>query len=176
MPNHCSNDMFVIGPKEQVDAFVKFVKGVDKFNKDETTPLDFNSILPYPERFNVLDMAALEHEQKYGWQSRPADGFNNGGYEWCIANWGTKWNAYDVELDYNQEDYEDGEISTAKYKFDTAWSPPNPVFTKWVEKFPELKFQLMSYESGNAFFQIMIGVDGQITVNNSFDYYGPRGG
>ena len=36
-------------------------------------------------------------------------------HEWCCANWGTKWNAYDTELD--------DDILT----FDTAWSCPIPV-------------------------------------------------
>lgn len=42
-------------------------------------------------------------------------------YSWSIANWGTKWNAYDVEiLEHTQEQL--------VFRFDTAWSPPMPIF------------------------------------------------
>jgi len=48
-------------------------------------------------------------------------------YSWSIANWGTKWNAYDTTL--NSEN----EIS-----FDTAWSTPFPVMEQLAKKYPEL--------------------------------------
>lgn len=40
-------------------------------------------------------------------------------YEWSITNWGTKWNAYEVQR-----------ISDTIIKFETAWSMP----AKWLEK------------------------------------------
>lgn len=46
-------------------------------------------------------------------------------YEWCIANWGTKWNAYTVKE-------EDVDIIT----FETAWSSPDPVIRKLSEMYP----------------------------------------
>ena len=37
-------------------------------------------------------------------------------YDWNIANWGTKWNSYNVNL-----------VSPTHLEFDTAWSAPHPV-------------------------------------------------
>lgn len=46
-------------------------------------------------------------------------------YEWCNANWGTKWNAYTVKR-----------ISDTVITFQTAWSMPAKWLEKLVEKFP----------------------------------------
>lgn len=48
-------------------------------------------------------------------------------YEWCCANWGTKWNAYYVVDGVN------------KLTFDTAWSAPEPVIDKLAELFPAVQ-------------------------------------
>lgn len=38
-------------------------------------------------------------------------------YEWRIANWGTKWNAFDTEI-----------LSNDEVKFQTAWNCPEEIF------------------------------------------------
>lgn len=45
-------------------------------------------------------------------------------YEWSPVNWGTKWNAYSVN------------VSTDMVEFNTAWSCPNPVVRKLAEVVP----------------------------------------
>lgn len=42
-------------------------------------------------------------------------------YNWSIINWGTKWNAYDVNYFPHNE-------NAFVVTFDTAWSPPDAVF------------------------------------------------
>lgn len=49
-------------------------------------------------------------------------------YDWCIANWGTKWNAYD----FYRYDFD--------FEFNTAWSAPHPVIEKLAKKFPKCRF------------------------------------
>ena len=44
-------------------------------------------------------------------------------YDWCISNWGTKWNAYGYSED--TIDYHDGDT----LYFQTAWSAPHPVIS-----------------------------------------------
>lgn len=46
-------------------------------------------------------------------------------YDWCVANWGTKWNAYGCVVEEDQ------------VTFQTAWSNPEPVITKLAEMYPE---------------------------------------
>jgi hypothetical protein len=65
-------------------------------------------------------------------------------HEWACANWGTKWNAYD---------YEERERSEGRFvfKFETAWSFPEPVFRKLAEMYPGLTFDVLSYDEGGWF-------------------------
>lgn len=44
-------------------------------------------------------------------------------YDWCCANWGTKWGAYDTYIDKN----------TNIMEFNTAWSCPLPILDKLAE-------------------------------------------
>lgn len=52
-------------------------------------------------------------------------------YEWCNANWGTKWNA--SETYWNSDN-----IVT----FETAWSCPFPIFERLSEMFPDVQFEV----------------------------------
>lgn len=53
-------------------------------------------------------------------------------YEWCNKNWGTKWNACEVEVTrINSE--------SCCIIFETAWGAPFPVIEKLVSDFPNLE-------------------------------------
>lgn len=65
-------------------------------------------------------------------------------YTWSVENWGTKWGAYD----YVEKEREPGRFSFA---FDTAWSFPEPIFRKLEEMYPELVFDIASYDEGSNF-------------------------
>lgn len=90
MPNWCECDLMVEGPAETIAEFLKAVRG-------ENGAVDFDRIIPYPEKYKEMDRFAA------AWDTLPAeekarterlrDGYNSGGYEWCVENWGTKWSA-----------------------------------------------------------------------------------
>ena len=50
----------------------------------------------------------------------------SGWYEWRLDNWGTKWDVYNVHMTRMDD-------NTLVMSFDTAWSPPIPVFDKMVD-------------------------------------------
>ena len=58
-----------------------------------------------------------------------------------MNNWGTKWDACDVGVEY-----EDDEILALTFK--TAWSPPEGVIEKLKEKYPDLSFSCFYDEPG----------------------------
>lgn len=141
MPNHCHNDLWIDGPTEDVDALLAYI-GADK---PEPT-FDFNAIIPYPEHFRALDdeMRALGYKafrDKHGPDAK--DGFNSGGYEWCCANWGTKWGAYEVA----RRDYH---AVGACVTFQTAWSPAPKVIAALHRLFPKTNLHLEYFECGMA--------------------------
>lgn len=171
MPNHCENDLYIIGPwygfedadkaREQADiqAVLEFIGMM----RPEPT-FDFNTLIPYAEPWAAMDKdshemfspchaikdpvkraAALEGARAaYAakWHT-DKDGYNSGGYKWCCDNWDTKWNAYDVV----RRDYDGDTIVT----FQTAWSPPLKVIAALAAKFPHMTFRLEYFERGMEF-------------------------
>lgn len=90
-----------------------------KNNKD-----NFNGLIDfdYKKHFNSLAELGkqyIENIKKYGYPQW---------YDWCVENWGTKWNVEDdVDVSYNK--------NTDEYDitFDTAWSVPSGIVEKYSE-------------------------------------------
>ena len=168
IPNWCENELVVKG---EVKELVRF----SNFAKTQKSKIDENKFIPYPEHFKELDDVHREWlkkadryadaitKTKRGWYcgdlltetqrksftdlhgEQPKDGYNQGGYEWCCNNWGTKWGLCNAEGFINKEK------KRIFYNFDTAWSPPEPLVRKMAEMFPELEFTLKFWESGMGF-------------------------
>lgn len=178
MPNWCECDLEVEGPADRVAAFLEFAKGTED---REITPFDFNRFIPYPDEYRRMDAEYAAWAAHKPWAERtpeeranpPKDGFNSGGYEWCIENWGTKWNACRVALGERGE--WDGEVTQAVH-FETAWSPPEPVVRKAAELFPDLTFTLRYFECGAGFNGMLRLEGGEVTFDESGPYFGNRGG
>jgi hypothetical protein len=62
-------------------------------------------------------------------------------YTWSIEHWGTKWGAYD----YEQREALPGSF---RFKFEAAWSFPEPIFRKLAEMYPTLVFRIASFDEG----------------------------
>jgi hypothetical protein len=172
MPNWCSNDLYITGPIRHRNRFALHVAGnlpkqpispiwedtealttfkvlevqgigkelVTEVKEYEMDPLSFNTLIPYPNTFKLMDEIAEAEREKGNYKVK--DGYNQGGYDWCCRNWGTKWDACEVKVRTTK--------SSLVYKFDTAWSPPIPVIDKMHEMFPMLQFKLKYFECGVA--------------------------
>ena len=89
MPNECMNTLGIMGKKEDVEAFVKFVT-----TENNEIKL-FNSLIPMRKELNDAQSPVntankgkdTELVSKYG-----ADNW----YDWCNNNWGTKWGDYEL--------------------------------------------------------------------------------
>jgi len=180
MPNWCENSLYIRGPHEDLKRFVEFARSPEGV-------FDFNRFIPYPERFERLDrLAELWEAWKAGrvkldelseeeiaflvkCRERPLDGYNQGGYDWCVENWGTKWNACEAYLYFHGE-------NEVVYNFDTAWSPPLPVIRKASELFPSLEFRLEFFEAGMGFCGKYVCKGGKVLEEEWSEYHGDRGG
>jgi hypothetical protein len=122
--------------------------------KDILAPsvLDFNSLFPYPEKFRQMDTDhALLSQEEYAKKYPDAnhnilgtktdfyhDGYNSGGYQWCVDHWGTKWNASaSVYVPMHKAVY-----------FDTAWSPVFQIVSEIHKRFPDVMMEYEYYEKG----------------------------
>jgi hypothetical protein len=137
--NSCDNDLTVEGPAEVLAEFLRFAAGESEF--------DFNRIIPYPEEFRRQDEAVEAWDREHAgcdWRARPKNGYNSGGYEWCVANWGTRSLAWRAEVEpvigY------DGKLVQLGFSFETDWDPPLPVVKKAAELYPALCFELRYYQ------------------------------
>jgi hypothetical protein len=135
MPNWCENDLSIATktPKQ----FIKLVQGIT--NNSEQL-FDFNRVIPVPQE--LLDSSApnttnkQEMLNKYGYSDW---------YDFCCAEWGTKWNACDVELHLHSP-------TSLSISFNTAWSPPTPVIEAIAKKYPFAEMTLSYHEEGMGFY------------------------
>ncbi len=63
-------------------------------------------------------------------------------YSWRLANWGTKWDAYDIQILTEQGD-QDLEVA-----FNTAWSPPEGIVAALRIQYPDLSLSWFYDEPG----------------------------
>ena len=115
MPNWCHNCMKITGAAEELVRFKQVC-----FHEGE---FDFAAIIPIPPEAEVAEEAA--------------DAVGELFYA-AVPYWGTKWNACDFRSIKDDPD-------CLEFNFDTAWSPPVPVFEKIGEMFPHLEFKLSGY-------------------------------
>ncbi len=160
MPNHITNMLTINGTDEQVKEVLEFMKSDPKLPEDEQREFDFNKLLPRPEELDITAGSSSYSPTSYfGTPDEfvtPADAkmemmnqeipdsrrnylqsclnFAKYGcstwYDWNCTFWGTKWNAYDIE------------ITAPIVKFDTAWSCPVPIFEALAKKFPTIPFEV----------------------------------
>lgn len=134
MPNWCENVLTLRA--ENRERLLEVLAEIGH----EKSPLDFSRVIPEPDTETYRD-------------SQVGPGAFPEWYEWRIGNWGTKWNAGDVEMDENE--------AQAVFTFNTAWSPPVPIVEKLAEKFPDLIVALAFDEPGMDFggYTVMRGED-----------------
>jgi hypothetical protein len=113
MPNHCYNSLTI-----RSDNYGLLTQLRDAALADEPKLLEV--LRPFTEETN------------YEWD-----------YDWCVQNWSTKWDIFDVNSCY----LTDGELTLT---FDTAWCPPNAALDYGAERLG-FEFELEYYEPGVMF-------------------------
>ena len=91
-------------------------------------------------------------------KSVPQPEDNSDWYNWNCENWGTKWNAIDVELNNFQHDVPKSEFTISSdtteitYYFSTAWGPALAWLDTVAKKYPQISFSNEYSESGMDFY------------------------
>lgn len=164
MPNYVTNKVSINSDKETINKIKKdyFER---KNDKGETLPFSFQFIKQRPESLDIeegsktnlgieyvngteeekksviqrvkafemkldevikLGEQAVENKKKYG---------HHTWYGWCKANWGTKWDAINVQL-------LDVTETKIEFTFETAWSEPRPIYEEIVKKYPNIELEI----------------------------------
>jgi len=162
MPNHCENDLYIFGPNREA------IRDQLRSTEGEPTPLTFRKIVPRPEILDhTISGSQTEESLKIQKQAIAETGYISW-YEWSLAKWGTKWDAYRVTLSESQK--------RLKYKFETAWSPPEPVILALSKMFPKNKIKLCFFERGMAYQGRRVYLAGELIETWDGEYHGNRGG
>jgi hypothetical protein len=162
------NTLLIEGKEKDVKEFKKFMDGKDDegkknvFSFENVTSSKRMRTLAY-KKYEALSPKEKKHWKQFK-EKFPADlfWFNTGGYEWCVKNWGTKWNSCHADISID-------EPKKLCYNFSTAWSPCNPVIEKLIFKFRNLKFKYEFEEWGDAIAGVLEGNKGHITRDDSYD-------
>jgi hypothetical protein len=183
MPNWVFNSLTIQGPKDQVN----FIK--DKLNTPftqehenwdmETQTMEFKSYTYDNPVFSFWNISRPVDLETYRLQSDPKEDkkvlfSGNNWYDWNVRNWGTKW---DVAVS-NDEKYPDtellehmdnGEDQWVVYKFNTAWSPPEPAMLSLSALVPNCVVTL-EYEEEQGWGGESEFVNGKQTQNSFYGW------
>lgn len=94
-------------------------------------------------------------------------GFTNW-YDWSIANWGTKWNCYDVG-EWSVNEGGNGAGGATIY-YETAWSPATVLWIKVSMQYPTLEFFHEFADEGGGFLGDETIVNGAVIDENEYDW------
>lgn len=148
IPNWVYSTLSLEGSKDDIKRFR------EKFEEDGK--LEANNVIPYPRELEILDKKGngeklTDYEEREltligleGKYDTNKDGYNQGGYNWCVDKWGTKWGFCDCSVSEESEGY-------LVYEFSTAWSPINLVISEMSKQFPKITFDYHCDEESGMF-------------------------
>lgn len=116
MPNHCANSAKFTATTPEAAAMLDKIRASIKADKPEI----FQTIHPCPQ--DLIDTTEGYPKDQREAENIKKHGFANW-YEFQTQEWGTKWDAYDVDTLHDEGD-------TLTLNFDTAWSPPLELYRK----------------------------------------------
>lgn len=114
--------------------------------------MDFDRIIPMPDDVRAtlntnLTMDDMDDTKGRNW------------YVWCRENWGTKWNAYEFEVQCESD-------SSIQMVFQSAWNCPLPVIEEMARLFPNLVFMLDTIDEGWDFWGNQTYSNGELIHDN----------
>lgn len=107
-----------------------------------------NSVVINGPRLVIDEIKAILDSEDGGilnWMRPLPESEKDNWYDWCVNNWGTKW---DVNETFVGDDTEEDSI---QFSFDTAWAPPVAAFRHWAEQDGRVTYRLTYMEPGMGF-------------------------
>lgn len=171
MPNWVSNTISVTAEsKTEMDAFLDKAKGIEsKIRSEGNEDFHFGAFVHPTDEDLPYYTGEIEEEKPEGWDDlSSAEQLTHnlkfsgrGWYDWNITNWGTKWDACSSYISKTDD-------LTASISFETAWSPPEPIFRAIVEQFPNLSFDIY-YEEEQGWGGELLGSNGELSLVKEWD-------
>lgn len=140
MPNWCTNDVIL---RHKDPAMIQ--RAVKAYQEGRL----LDEFIPCPQTLRDTVAGFLGEDQRTEHEAQQARNIAEHGYkdwyDWCVANWGTKW-----DIGGNSEFADQPDPNTLELKFDSAWSPPIEAYRALEEE----GFEVEAYynEPGIGFF------------------------
>ena len=155
MPNHCHNRVTFYPSGNNTASSLDQIETIKDIFTGESV---FTQIIPEPDWANTPLMSSdvkgivydrgkvgelpVKSEQPFiTYRFASTDKSDDRWYDWRLANWDTKWDAYDVVV--TDDDPEQFEV-----EFNTAWSPPEAICHKIREDYPDVSVSWFYDEPG----------------------------
>jgi hypothetical protein len=120
---------------------------IKQMQDNKLSPAEINAMHHSREQF--LDWFAKHKPEVIELGKKVVTNIANHGYptwyEWRIATWGTKWDAYSHKPGDNNAD------TVYSCYFETAWSPAFPILKAMSHAFPDLSFRMAYADEGGGF-------------------------
>ena len=159
MPNWCSNEVIIEGDPETLDL----IQSVSAYGD---LPFSMEAFKPTPplllERSGISKDGNAIGEAILGNTDYQYDNW----YEWRIANWGTKWDIGELQIDRTRRGI--------YLNYETAWAPNVNFWTYFSTLYPTLKITHHFVEEGMCFIGQVLYKDGdadEISRNISDEDY-----
>jgi len=163
VPNHCHNRVTFYS--DDTTAILKlhkvFSRALKNDDNTETTKTVFGEFIPEPDwtkvplnentvkeyswdnpRGEVGELPVMSEDPFKGLHFPSTGKQDDRWYNWRCQNWGTKWDAYSMEID--EVDMPNG----FEVNFETAWSPPEEVCYAIKEQYDDLSMSWFYDEPG----------------------------
>ena len=156
MPNHCHNRVTIYGSGNDTDETRAQIAKLKQIFEDEScfgqiipepdwanTPLDENTAgnWLHSKRGDVGELPVLEEDPWTTYRFQSTGLSDDRWYDWRLAHWDTKWDAYDVTVT-------DDDPDQLEVEFSTAWSPPEAICRELREQYPDLAVSWFYDEPG----------------------------
>jgi hypothetical protein len=141
MPNWCNNSITIKGSTETIKTLW------EEANQEGSGLL--NAMVPMPKELEGT--------------TAPSDGPN--WYDWCVTNWGTKWDVDTEGLEFT--DNGDGTSEITGW-FESAWSPPIDAYSAFCDDMDGVYLEAYYEEGGICF----VGYWDSEGTDDEYDYSG----
>lgn len=159
MPNWCTNAVLIKGEPDEVGRLLEHIENV-------SNPFSLTKIIVMPQQ--LLDQSspvrdeetAKDNIEKYG---------SKDWYDWANKNWGTKWDTSSAHIVYDHSTPMLPGDRTVRIEFETAWSPPIPVYEALANLFPNTNIFAAYDESGVGFSGWVMYKGGELVQKKEYD-------
>lgn len=142
MPNWCYNNLTVSIHNESGKKLVQAFRDNHTNDKGEAYASPFTDIYPCPEEL-MNAVADFKNDSPEHKANHEKYGFSNW-YDWRLANWGTKWDACEVDFIEETDEY-------VQIRFDTAWCSADKLLEWYAKENPDVVFLNQYDEEGMGF-------------------------